>query len=224
MKERKIQEFYKDRYQQVYGSGCLGLASKVAHRSIERNINPAGPFGVVLELGAGHGQHLPFVKHGYEVYFETDLNQEILPVRKEEDYPGVVTRVIDAQTLEGIAPHSVDRLIATCLLPHLSDPEAALKNWKRSLKPGGSASIYLPAEPGALLRLAQSITSRRRIEKLGLEYWLAHYREHPYHFPYLRRLINTVFADGLVSWRSYPTPGLGWNLSLWFVVQIRLRS
>lgn len=126
--------------------------------------------------------------------------------------------------MEGIASNSIDRLIATCVLIHLSEPEAALENWKRVVKPGGHVSIYVPCEPGILLRLAQNITSKRKIERLGLDYRLAHYREHSRHLPYLRDLINHSFQSDKVQWRSHPIPYLGWNASLWYVVTIQLES
>ena len=222
MKERNIRDFYQNQYKEVYGSGCLGWMSKRVHKSLEHSHKESDSFGVVLELGAGHGQHLPFVRHGYDTYLETDINQEILPSRDAQEFPKVGNRVVDAQSLEGIEFHSADRLVATCLLPHLPDPEAALENWRRVVKPGGSLSIYVPSEPGALLRLAQTVTSRRRIEKLGLEYWLAHYREHPYHFPYLRRIVEHVFRNDELRLRGYPLARASWNLSLFWVFEVKV--
>ena len=46
---------------------------------MEQPFKPSMNFEVVLEVGAGNGEHLPYVKHNFKKYFMTDIRLENLP-------------------------------------------------------------------------------------------------------------------------------------------------
>jgi len=50
----------------------------------------------------------------------------------------------DAQHLENIPDNKFDFVYSSHTLEHLNDPEEALRNWWRVLKPGGYLIIYIP--------------------------------------------------------------------------------
>lgn len=218
MDARDLDVFYNEAYGQVFNSGAVGLVSKLAHKSLEAPFGPDDLFENVLELGAGMGQHRGFVRHGFSSYVESDIREE--PLLGSSADPRVQRKVLDASSLGGVESGSFDRIIATCLLTHLPNPEAALAEWGRVLAPGGVLSIYLPADPGFLIRLAEMLTTARKTQKRGIDYWAIHLREHRHHFPYLALIVKEVFGPCKVSIRSYPLPGMSWNFSLWFTAQI----
>jgi SAM-dependent methyltransferase len=213
-----IDEIYANDYSKILNSGAVGLVSNFLHKTLERRLSNK-VFPTTLELGAGMGQHFPFVKHQFTTYFETDLRYENLPHRESQKSQVKKLR-IDAEKLSEFQDNSVDRVIATCLLIHLSNPENALKEWKRVLRPGGAMQIYIPCEPGMLLRGLRNITTVRKAAKIGVNHLSFHYREHKYSYPHLRLLIQENFADCKVSFRQYPFPKIGWNFNLWTVVDI----
>lgn len=219
MASHDLDVFYNDAYGQVFNSGAVGWVSRLVHKSLEAPFSEDDYFENVLELGAGMGQHREFVRHGFSRYVETDIREDPLPPVKDDSR--VERRVLDASTLTDIQSNSFDRILATCLLTHLPDPEASLAEWRRVLAPGGLLSLYLPADPGFLLRVAETVTTARKTQKQGIDYWAIHLREHRHHFPYLRLIVNEVFGAHNVTIRSHPMPGMPWNFALWFTAQIR---
>lgn len=212
-----LEKFYSGYFSSILESGGAGRVMRMVHRTIEKPYTRNMYFARTLELGAGQGQHFGYVRHKFDSYFETDLRAELLPRRKGKN---VEQLKVDATNLSGFEDLSVDRLVSTCLLAHLDSPLQALGEWRRVVRSGGVLSIYLPPEPGLLLRAARALTTRRRADVLGLCYDDIVAREHRYHFEYLRSILMTSFAADTVKLRGYPLPGLGWNSSLWFVAHI----
>ena len=208
--------FYAEHYQSIVNAGAVGLVSKHIHKLLEpkRKTN----FNVVLEVGAGHGQHFEFVKHGYSQYFETDIRKQNLPLRLQESK--VVSLSSDASNLIEFKKDSVDRVIATCLIVHLTDPESALKEWRRVCREGGLISIYVPCEPGLILRLLRQFTTVRKGKKLGLNHLSFHYREHITFFSRINLLIMETFQSDRISKKYWPFSLHSWNLNLGVIYQI----
>ncbi len=50
----------------------------------------------------------------------------------------------DAQYLNGLPDNKFDFVYSSHTLEHMNDPELALKNWWRVIKPGGHLLIYIP--------------------------------------------------------------------------------
>lgn len=211
-------EVYSTSYETIFNSGAIGLVAKLTHLALERGKTPKDKFPVVLEVGAGQGQHFRFVRHLFDKYFETDLRPGLLPERKE--FTKTIQMGVDAENLEDFPDSSVDRVIASCVLIHLSDPEKALREWHRVLRPSGSLDVYIAPEPGWLLRLARRTSTGRKLKKLDMEYPLFHYREHRYSYPYLKAIISSEFSEFDCKFRSYPIPGLSWNFCLWKIAHI----
>jgi ubiquinone/menaquinone biosynthesis C-methylase UbiE len=182
----------------------------------------------VLELGCGQGQHLKFVKQPVEEYIESDLRLENIPVRdiasKNVNIEKVVRTQLDSEILSPIKSESIDRVIATCLLAHLPNPESALIEWRRVTKQGGSISIWVASEPGLLLRVLRQLTTVRKARRRGLNHLSFLYREHRNHYPYLQVLIRDVFESDHISVRSFPASYMSWNLSLWKIITITKKN
>lgn len=207
-------------YLSCYGTGLLGRGWNLAHSSMERPFHQSHHFEVVLELGAGHGQHFAHVRHNFSQYMMTDLMPEILPVVPD---CRVTTMGLDAADLRSLPSQSVDRLIATCLLAHMNDPLVALEEWRRVVRPGGCLSLYVPLEPSIvnlLLRKAFIWPRSRRYGAADPEYLM--WSQHMVHYPALRAFLNRVFSNDSVTRTRFPTRLLPWNLAFFEVWTVRV--
>jgi phosphatidylethanolamine/phosphatidyl-N-methylethanolamine N-methyltransferase len=218
----KLDSYYKNSYERICNSGSIGFVSNVIHILIERGKVKGSKLKDfkdlrIIEVGAGHGQHRPFVKN-YREYIETDLRPENLPPpNKYKDKP------IDCTNLP-FQESEFDRLIATCLLAHLVNPEKALKEWKRVVKNDGIISIYVPCEPGIFLRLIQNIATRRKQKKLESDAYLTHYLDHRSHYPALKCFILHEFGEMNVQNKRYPFNFLTWNFNLFSIMTINVQK
>jgi len=160
-----------------YGRGLAGWLMRKGHVELERDFHPGARFEKVLEVGAGEGVHLPFVRHSFSEYLLTDKNISALERVRFSLPPGVTMQVEDSLNLS-FPDHVFDRVIAAHLLEHLPHPHLALREWYRVLKPGGVLSLILPCDPGVAWRLARCFGPRARARSTGInyDYWMA--REH----------------------------------------------
>ena len=126
------------------------------------------------------------------------------------------------------ADDSVDRLICTCVLHHLAEPDAALSEWFRVVRPGGVVTIYLPYDPGMAYRWVRWFTThraQRRLERQGelddhLYMWA---REHRNHVLGLKQLIRHHAAGHDVQAHRWPLPALSWNFNLYEIQHITVQ-
>ena len=207
-------------YNSCYYSGLLGRGWSIAHSALERPFDASMHFPVVLELGAGQGQHLAYVEHDWTTYHMTDIAPGLLP---RTSRLGLDTRRIDAADLASFATNSIDRLIATCLIAHMHDPFAALVEWRRVVRPGGWLSLYVAIEPSLANRTLRKAYIWPRSKRFGAEdpkflMW----SQHMIHYPALRSFLGRVFANDYVSRLRFPTRLSPWNLAFFEVWQIRL--
>lgn len=215
------QTFYREMYGDLVDGGAVGIFHRLTHRSLERPYGPRDSFPRVIELGSGSGEHLPFVRHSFESYAMVDLRAPSEP--SEDPRVSYVEADVHALPLES---DSCDRLIATCLLHHLAEPFRALEEMRRVVRPGGALSIMIVSDPGIAYRAIQRISSGRRYRKSGFADWRAlHAMEHRNHAWSLQQMIKYAFKDDTLQGRGFPMPWASlWNVNLFSVYQVRLRS
>jgi len=215
--------FYREFYDQVIGTGVVGKAQNRTHEKMERLWNKTNHIERVLEVGAGDScKHQQFVRHSYSEYVQTDVRT--YPPTK--NFMGIrnVQTVADAQMLPFV-DNSFGRVIATCLLLHLQEPESALLEWRRVTENNGLITILIPTEPGLLLRLSRALLTSPKARRLGFEgYSLFNARDHRNHIPALRNLVEYVFRNDQVTENRYPFRIPSWNLNLYFVYQIKIQK
>ncbi len=213
--------FYSEMYDELVGGGAVGVFHKLTHRALERPFGPEDTLPHVIELGSGSGEHLPFVRHSFDSYTMADLR---MPPEMPAD-PRVSFVETDVHALP-IESDSQDRLIATCLLHHLTEPFRALEEMRRVVKPGGSLSIMIVSDPGMAYRAVQRFSSGRRYRKSGFADWRAlHAMEHRNHAWSLHQLIKYAFQNDDLKGRGFPIPAASvWNLNLFAVYQVKLRD
>jgi ubiquinone/menaquinone biosynthesis C-methylase UbiE len=195
------------------------------HISLERGYKSGTFFPNVLELGGNVGEHLAYVKHGFDEYVLTD-RFDSLANREKQDLGkrGIRFKAENAEALS-FSEGSFDRVLNTCLLHHLKDPEAALLEVRRVLRPGGVADIFLSSDPGLAFRFGRWIGPRLNARMQGAEAikTLMDARDHINHAGGLLRLIQHVFRRDIVQERSYPVRGMTWNSSLWHTFRVTKR-
>lgn len=217
-------DYYKEHYSSVLNSGIIGKVSSLTHRSLERGFNKNSHYSRVLELGAGGGQHFEFVKHSYDEYLQSDIRIENLLIKSKTIDEKLSNLALDASNLDLIESDSIDRVIATCLLAHLKDSLGSLHEWPRVVRDDGKISIYVPCEPGGLLRIARALSTARKATKYVDRPLIRHYVEHRNYYLGMKAAIATVFADDVIQSKTYPFKFLSWNFNLWKVYTITLRK
>ena len=156
-----------------YGSGLAGYVMRSSHALIERRFGPINRFDRVLEVGAGGGIHIDYVKHQYAEYIMTDGNKDMVALlAKRVETSGNQRLSVEFQDATHLKypDATFDRLIATHVLEHLVHPHVVLSEWLRVVKPGGTISIILPCDPGIPWRLGRCLGVRSKWRKLGVDY------------------------------------------------------
>jgi len=204
---------YSEKYEAVnYDSGLSGWVMRASHSLIERPYGSEARFNRVLEVGAGSGVHLKYVRHSFSEYWLTDFSQQMLDqaIARAND-PRVASSVEDATRLS-FQDSFFDRVIACHVLEHLYQPHLVLREWSRVLKPGGTLSIVLPSDPGLAWRLGRHLGPRRRAEKNGLAYDYIMAREHVNPITNLVNFIQYYFDDRKEYWWPLKAPICDINL------------
>ena len=173
---------YYDTYYDLLTCGKPdGFVAKLTHHSMERTLpgkkssrlstSSKESEVMFLEVGAGTGTHLNFVESTFDKYIVSDISEKSLGIAKlnfKHDSRNLVFETADAEKLE-FADNQFDRVIASCVILHLKDPESALREWIRVTKPGGVMTVYVPSDPEPLLRIARKISTERSAKKAGFK-------------------------------------------------------
>jgi len=216
-----VRDFYEHYYERVFNSGGLvGWSYKSTHRQMEQRIHlPAG--ASILEVGAGTGEHLPYVAPDFGRYVMVDLSgPPANPAWAGDERVSWVTGDISSELGFG---EEFDRVISMCVFHHLAEPEAAMSNIKRWLKPGGVFTLFLPSDPGILNRMNRRLFVEPKARKLGFEdYRLMAAQEHRNHYWSLNSLLLEEFAGYRIQRRYKPFGIPSGNLSshsIWHITK-----
>ena len=205
---------YSDKYEHLnYGNNLAGRVLSHSHKLIEKQFDESVTFERVLEVGAGSGVHLNFVRHMYEEYLITDQSLEMLKANVSTiEYPKKVKlEQADAANLQ-YDDDSFDRLIACHVLEHINSPQDVLREWARVVKPGGVLSLVLPCDPGLMWRLGRSFGPRKNSLKSGLDYDYIMATEHVNSITNLVTIIRHYFNNRSESWWPLYVPWSDVNL------------
>lgn len=213
-----VSVFYEHYYRKVLHGGTVGArAVRITHEMMERSHNLAF-YSQVLEIG-GRGEHLDFIRHSFDRYLITDIQKPILNNLWENDIK-VVAEIADAEDLP-FQDSTFDRVIATCLLHHVSNPEKVLGEILRVLKPAGVATIFLSCDPGVVTRILRSLTTARSAKQEGFAgYHLMNARDHRNHVASLLKIAKYVFRNQVIRIRYYPFRLPSWNLNGFIIIEI----
>lgn len=215
-------EFYQNFYAQMMGTGVIANQWKRIHGQMEKPWNNS-TFKTILEIGAGNGEHLSSVNCSFGKYIASDLRVKILQKSKIAQEKNVVIAKENALKLS-FTDSTIDRVVVTCVLVHLPEPERALQEIRRVLKKnGGIATIYLPCEPGIFLRSVRKFTTHLKAHRMGIEsITYLHFQEHRTYYLAVDHFISKIFGSDKVKRKYFPFRFLSWNWNLYAIYQIEL--
>ena len=208
-----------------YGSPLQSAVMRASHRLAEKYFHKRDYFEKVLEIGAGTGEHVSFVRHNFDQYFLTDLDVKTLEVAKgklSDKYSNKLLYEIQSGEELSYADNSFDRLIATHVLEHINRPDLALKEWQRVVKNGGILSILIPTDPGIAWRLGRHFGPRKIALAQGIAYDYVMAREHVNSCNNLIALLRHYFPERSEAWWPFPIPSM--DLNLFFVCHVVVRK
>jgi ubiquinone/menaquinone biosynthesis C-methylase UbiE len=206
----------------LYTTGFTGFLKGIVHKLMEFPFHNSRA-EKVLEVGAGRGIHLNYVNGKFDKYYMTDIviDKEL----KFRDSPEkLVVMEQDAQNLD-FENDTFDRVIATCLIAHLDDPIRALGEWRRVTKDKGNITIYIPCEPGLLLRLFRFVfiwpkSLLKGISKFNSSIVL----EHRNSYLLVKHSLTKEFYGDDFQLRRYPFPFLSWNFNIFAIASIKVNK
>jgi len=204
---------YKD-YPGIEGGGPIGFVSRLEHRMLERKVSYHAS---VLEIGGGEGGHARFLKDGFESYTVIDLfvPQKLNPAKNVKFILG------SAENLP-FAAETFDRVLVTCVLAHLKDPIQAINEALRVLKPGGTLSILISNDPGALYTVMWNLFGRRaRTNWANEDPVLGHALEHLISGKSLKKVINSLASNYEVKTIGFPFVLKSYNFNISTIFQIK---
>lgn len=207
-----------------YSSTAQSRVMRASHKMIEKIYDSNFHFSQVLEIGAGTGEHLRFVRHSFDRYILSDHDPNTLEVARKKINPVYESKVtFHAQAGSGLEyeANTFDRLIATHVLEHIYEPHLALKEWRRVLKDGGVLSILIPTDPGIAWRLGRHLGPRRKALARGLAYDYIMAREHVNPCNNLVALLRHYFPNAKESWWPFLIPSIDANLFFCFHATVR---
>jgi ubiquinone/menaquinone biosynthesis C-methylase UbiE len=175
-------------------------------------------------VGAGNLEHFKNTKLRFCEYTASDI-QDIRDDQYVKNYNATNNsrlKIIraDAQNLK-FPENEFDLLIATCLLIHLPFPEQSLQEWRRVVKHRGELVIYVPCDPGFLIRVARILfVLPKHLFYKSKDYQLICVREHISSLFVLNKLIREVFKNDQIRLRRWPFRLLSWNFNLAYIYQV----
>jgi ubiquinone/menaquinone biosynthesis C-methylase UbiE len=229
-----ISEYYAKYFESLCNTGMQGRGSSYFHNLIENyweNLSPKR----ILEVGAGSGEHLPYLKQATI----NDVDRyTLLDIRPEPDtFEGLLKNLeirnpnfqprkfewmqgsVDKIPLPDV---SVDRVISTCLFHHLENPLQAFQELRRVVGTGGEIAIGLPTDPGILNRAIKTMFTYPKARKIGIENpKLIYALEHRNHINGLVNIAKEVYKNDEIKVHYRPFGIKSWNLNLAVVVKVK---
>ena len=212
----------KQNYSKICVSGDqTSWVFKKLHRLLEKNSDSTLGRNI-LEIGAGSGEHMPFVRSGWKTYVNTDnvvpSKASLQEIRRE----GGIFKKADVHALP-FKDSKFDRVICTCVLHHVNDPIKAIQEIIRVVKKGGQITILLPIDPGLVYRYIRKFSTLKRAKKLGMlrEVELIHAIEHRNHFLSLITCLKEMSQGHEFNVSGFPLKGLRYHLNAIQIINIR---
>jgi ubiquinone/menaquinone biosynthesis C-methylase UbiE len=189
---------YADDQENLYKNPLVRAVFDLGHKYIARL--GRGIHGKILDVGSGMGYHLKFEKLMQDRrYICLDKDPKML-CKINHVY---VEKLVGTCSQIPLPDQSIDLVVASHILEHLSDLPHDIDEIKRVLKNQGKVIVVLPCDPGLLWKILTYITpSRRRLKKLGIDYDVVMRHEHVNTYQVCRKVIKQNF--NILNEKYYP--------------------
>jgi SAM-dependent methyltransferase len=172
-----------------------------------------------LEIGGGAMSHFDWINaeqmKSYTVSDKMRLYQKKMDALRTR-LPSGATLVLhdfeaDSMLLSLSGPYT--RIIASHVLEHIPDAEAAITKWNALLSPDGIISIALPCDPGWAWQLGRLIAFKGLETGLTLtEYDLVASREHVNSVQRILQIVRYYYRRLSIRWFPMIVPVVDFNL------------
>jgi len=212
-------QFYEGCYSEVFHDGCQGWGSELVDRQVERFTIGGDGTSRILEIGAGSGEHLKFVRYKprWTEYVALDLTPRISnpeTAATAEALPNFRFVAGDAANVP-FDDNYFDLVISTCVLAHVAEPEQVFMDLRRVTKSGGRIVIGMPCDPGFVNQLFKRLLTYRVMKRAGVpDPKLDYARQHRNPIHNLLAFANHVFRDDDLRVRYFPFRIPSWNLNV----------
>ena len=210
---------------QIY-SGVSGKLLKLTHKQLGTFGNRhQKPQSTVLEIGAGQGEHFPYVNKNFATYTMTDISDwglpEILKISNLD--PRVTFEKQDIQALT-YPDNSFDRVITTCVLAHVDEPYESFLEVRRVARNGATCSFLISADPSLLLRTIRAILTKPKMKKLGVPYTFLCAISHRNSAHSMLEIAKQIYREDEIKIRYFPFMVRSWNLSTHIILDVKIRK
>jgi len=208
-----------------YTDSIQSRVMRASHKFAEKAFSDQVHFSRVLEVGAGTGEHLPFVIHSFDEYILTDFDQKALDIannKYSDKYAGKLKFQKQSGEQLSYNDNVFDRVIATHILEHIYQPHLVVKEWARVLKNNGILTVLLPTDPGLGWRMAKHFGPRRNAILKGIPYDFIMAREHVNSCTNLVYILRHYFPDMSEGW--WPLRLASVDINLFYVAHIRVHK
>lgn len=215
---------YREKFSEVYDSSnysslLQSFVMRAGHKLAEKAFNSKNNFDHVLEIGAGTGEHLPFVRHHFNEYVLTDIDPKALDTARSKLASvgrGKIGFDVQAGDKLSYPDGTFDRVIAAHVLEHIYRPHLALKEWCRVLKNNGVLTVLIPTDPGLAWRLGRHFGPRKNAIAHGIAYDYVMAREHVNSCNNLVAILRHYFPRAKETWWPFALPSIDINLFVVF--------
>ena len=223
--EDLLRLYYQNTYETIHYSGILGMFTGRYHLALEDGIPEDSVNAQILEIGAGSGEHIPYVLNKPRRYYLLDPypGEKIMKLAEVDSTFQVLKA--SAENIP-LADSQVDRVIASCVLLHVDDVRQTLEEIRRVSANGALIRIYLPMDPGLIYRAIRHLVSHRKTAKKmrkpmkAVKFIWAN--EHRNHFLAVKSNIDYIFSEDDVKYKRYPLPFMSWNFNIYAIVTIKV--
>lgn len=191
--------FYGKNYDNLY-NGLSGFFFNQAHKNLEK-LNYISNFvknpnrrkkKLFLEIGPGRRLHYDYLTDKNKIfkYFYLDTNLKNIKFLKKIYKNDNL--FVHLKKMSHIKKNSLDRIICSHVLEHVSNPEKFILYYYRFLKKNGTFSITLPCDPGLLWRIGRlynylTFWKSKGVSKKEYYYHMAHEHINP-----IKNLISII--------------------------------
>jgi ubiquinone/menaquinone biosynthesis C-methylase UbiE len=210
---------------QIY-SGLSGKLLQLTHKQLAAFGNKfQTQHDNILEIGAGQGEHFPFVNTNFAKYTMSDISDWGAPdISKILETDNRVTfEIQDIQALT-YPDSSFDRVITTCVIAHVDEPYESFLEVRRVTKNEGTCSFLVSADPSILLRFIRAMLTAPKMKKLSSPYLLINAISHRNSANGIIEIAKHVFRDDQVQIKYLPFRIRSWNLSTHIIINVKIRK